>query len=71
MELIMNQGNWQILKNKLRTMYPELTDDDMQHAEGGEEKMLRIIEGKLRKTKLEMRKIISDIGFIPDEKKSF
>ena len=63
MELILIQRNWQSLITELRIKYPQLTDADLQHEEGMEESMLRMVEYKLRKTKKEMRKIIADIGF--------
>jgi hypothetical protein len=67
MDLILNQGNWDELKTKLRKKYPQLTEVDLQHKEGMEESMLRMIEYKLRKTKQEMREIITGIGcFLPN-----
>ncbi len=59
MEISMNQGNWDLLKSKLKREYPQLTDNDLQHDEGMEESMLRMVEYKLKKTKEEMRKIIA------------
>jgi len=58
MNLVVNEGNWDILKNKLKKLYPELTDSDLHHEEGMEESMLRLVETKLRKTKEELREII-------------
>jgi uncharacterized protein YjbJ (UPF0337 family) len=59
MELVLNKGNWEELKTKLRKNYPQLTDTDMVHEEGMEESMLRMIEYKLGKTKEEMKEIIA------------
>jgi uncharacterized protein YjbJ (UPF0337 family) len=67
MELVINQGNWDELKSKLKKIYPQLTDDDLHHDEGMEESMLRMVEYKLRKTKEEMREIIAGIGYSPIE----
>jgi hypothetical protein len=64
MDLILNQINWDELKTKLRKKYPQLTDADLQHKEGMED-MLRMVEYKLGKTKLEMREIIAGIGCSP------
>jgi hypothetical protein len=61
MEPILNQRNWEALKTKLRKRYPQLTDADLQHEEGMEDSMLRMVEYKLRKTKKEMQKIIAEI----------
>ena len=62
MDIILNQGNWEMLKNKLRKEYPQLTETDLQHEEGMEESMLRMVEYKLQKTKEEMRDIIAGYG---------
>jgi hypothetical protein len=67
MDLVVNQGNWDLLKSKLKKLYPQLTDKDLHHDEGMEESMLRMVEYKLRKTKEEMRVIIEEIGFSPSE----
>jgi len=61
MDLIINPGNVDELKTRLRNKYPQLTESDLQHKEGKEENMLRIIEYKLRMTKLEMREIIAEL----------
>jgi hypothetical protein len=66
MELIMLQKNWDELIIKLRKKYPQLTDADLQHNVGKEESMLRMIEYKLSKTKLEMQEIIAGIGYSSD-----
>jgi hypothetical protein len=58
MDLIVNKKNWNELKEKLRKKYPQLTETDLQHNEGMEESMLRIVEYKLRMTKQEMQIII-------------
>ena len=47
------------LKTKLKKNYPQLTAEDLQHAEGMEENMLRMVEYKLGKTTREMQKIIA------------
>jgi len=66
MELIMLQKNWDELIIKLRKKYPQLTETDLQHNVGKEESMLRMIEYKLSKTKLEMQEIIAGIGYSSD-----
>jgi hypothetical protein len=67
MDLIVNKVNWDDLKNKLKRIYPQLTEADMITSDGNEDIMLRMIEYKLRKTKKEMRKIIVEIGYSPSE----
>ena len=49
------------LKNKLRTKYPQLTDNDLVSSKDNEIEMLRMIEYKLRKTKEEMQEIIAEL----------
>jgi hypothetical protein len=49
------------LKSRLRTKYPQLTDTDMNHEEGKEESMFRMVEYKLHVTKPEMRLIINEL----------
>lgn len=68
MDLIIKKRNWTEFKIKLKLKYPQLTEIDLQHKEGKEESMLRMIEYKLQKTKKEMREIISEIGYITTEK---
>ena len=47
------------LKIRLKKKYPQLTKTDLQHEEGMEEKMFRMVAYKLRKTKKEMLEIIT------------
>jgi hypothetical protein len=54
---------WEELTTKLRIVYPQLTDADLQYKQGTERSMLRMIEYKLRKTKQEMLEILAGIGF--------
>jgi hypothetical protein len=61
MDLIIKQSNLDDLKTKLRKKYPQLTEKDLQHNEGTEESMLRMVEYKLRKTKQEMTEIIKKL----------
>ncbi len=67
MYLILKKKNWNELKTKLRKKYPQLTEADLQHKEGKEESMLRMVEYKLQKTKKEMREIISGIDYLTSE----
>jgi DTW domain-containing protein YfiP len=61
MVIILKDGTWEELKNRLRIKFPQLTEADLQHDEGKEEGMLRMVEYKLRKTKKEMREIIAGL----------
>ncbi len=49
------------LKKRLKIKYPQLTDADLFSTESNVNDMLRMIEYKLRKTKQEMQKIISEL----------
>ena len=61
MEIFVKHANWDELKKKLKNNYPQLTERDLQHNEGMEDKMLRMVEYKLRKTKVEMQEIIAKL----------
>jgi len=49
------------LKNKLRNKFPQLTETDLSSTEGNENKMMRMVEYKLGKTKKEMKKIMAEL----------
>jgi hypothetical protein len=61
MDIITKQWNLEELKEKLRIKYPQLTETDLQHEEGMEESMFRMVEYKLHKTKPEMQNIIAEL----------
>ncbi len=48
------KGNWDVLKGKLKQKYANLTDDDLQFAEGKEDELLGRLEKKLGKTQEEL-----------------
>lgn len=53
------KGTWNQMKGKLKQKYGELTDDDLQYAEGKEDELLGRMQERLGKSKEEVRKIIS------------
>ena len=55
------KGNWEEQKGKLKQKFAALTDNDLMFAEGKKEEMLGRLQIKLRKSKEELRKIISDL----------
>ena len=55
------KGNWNETKGKLKQKYGQLTDDDLQFAEGKEDELLGRLQKKLGKDKEEVRKIVEDI----------
>jgi uncharacterized protein YjbJ (UPF0337 family) len=48
------KGNWNIAKGKLKRKYAQLTDDDLQYAEGLEDELI----GRIQKRTGEARQII-------------
>jgi len=61
MKEITDSGYWDELKIKLKKKYPQLLPSDFQHRPGEEERMMRIIEYKLRKSKEQMKQIIAGL----------
>ncbi|MEC5127043.1 CsbD family protein [Verrucomicrobiales bacterium BCK34] len=55
------EGNWHILKGKLKQQYAELTDDDLDYAEGREEEFYGRLQRRLGKTKEEVKDIIDGL----------
>lgn len=55
------KGNWNQVKGKLKQKYGELTDEDLQYAEGKEDELLGRMQKRLGKSKEEVRKIIAKI----------
>jgi uncharacterized protein YjbJ (UPF0337 family) len=50
------RGNWNEVKGKLKQKYGQLTDDDLNLAEGKEDELIGRIQKKLGKTKDEIKK---------------
>ncbi|MBK6966400.1 MAG: general stress protein CsbD [Bacteroidales bacterium] len=61
MELHLHKRNLEEFKIRMRKRFPQLTELDLQHEEGKEERMLRMIAYKLHKTKRELQAIISGL----------
>jgi hypothetical protein len=61
MEYVFNKENWNELKIKLMKAYPQLTNSDLEHKEGMEQGMLRMVEYKLHMTKQELKEIIAEL----------
>jgi uncharacterized protein YjbJ (UPF0337 family) len=49
------KGSWNEVKGKLKQKYGELTDDDLVFAEGKEDELLGRLQGRLGKSKEELR----------------
>ena len=54
-------GYWNIKREKLKRRFPLFSDEDLQYYEGKEKEMIEILAYKLRKTKLELIKIIETL----------
>ena len=57
------KGNWNELKGKLKQEYGDLTDDDLQYAEGKEEELLGKIQQRVGDSKEEIRNKINSFQF--------
>ncbi|MBO6584599.1 MAG: CsbD family protein [Gracilimonas sp.] len=55
------KGTWNEVKGKLKQKYSELTDDDLAFTEGKEDELLGRLQGKLGKTKDEIKKEIAEL----------
>ena len=62
-DLIMNKlqfkGEWHELKGKLRQKFADLTDDDLNYAEGQEEELLGHLQKKLGKTQQQISELVN------------
>ncbi len=59
MDEILTPDQWFDLQGRLKQKFPELSESDLQYEESAEQDMLRMVEYKLHKTKVEMKRIIS------------
>jgi uncharacterized protein YjbJ (UPF0337 family) len=55
------KGSWNEMKGKLKQKYGELTDDDLQFAEGKDDELLGRLQQKLGRTKEDIRKEIASL----------
>ncbi|AFY28667.1 CsbD family protein [Cyanobium gracile] len=53
------KGEWHELKGKLRQKFAELTDNDLDFAEGQEEELLGHLQQKLGKSQQEINELIN------------
>lgn len=54
------KGEWHELKGKLRQKFAELTDDDVNYAEGQEEELLGHLQKKLGKSQQEISEMLNN-----------
>lgn len=60
-------GNWKIQSDLLKKNFSELTDEDLEFADGEEKKLLRKLEIRLNKKREEIIEIIK--RFQPEKKR--
>jgi hypothetical protein len=54
-------GYWDIKKEKLKLMYPDITEEDLKYPEGKEQEMIEMLGNKLGKSKQELLSIIVEL----------
>lgn len=54
-------GYWNGMKEKLKQIYPTISDEDLNFHEGKEKEMIEMLGYKLGKTREELNSIISSI----------
>lgn len=55
------KGNWNEAKGKLKQKYANLTDDDLEYAEGKGDELLGKLQQKTGKSKEELKKEIESL----------
>lgn len=55
------QGNWNQVKGKLKQKYGDLTDDDLQYAEGKEDELIGRIQERTGESKEQIKRYIDSI----------
>ena len=56
------KGNWNVLKGKLKEKYGELTDSDLDIAEGQVDQLVGILQKKLGKTREDIENEIQELA---------
>lgn len=52
---------WTAQKTKLKSLFPQLTDEDFQYDYGEKEVMMTLLQQKLGKTREELNGLLSDL----------
>jgi hypothetical protein len=55
--------NWEYKKEHIKKTYPQVTDDDLIYKTGEEIALLERLQKKLKKSKEEVRTLLSYIGY--------
>ena len=56
------KGSWNIAKGKLKQKFAQLTDDDLQFAEGKEEELVGRIQKRTGKSREDIKQAMDDCG---------
>jgi uncharacterized protein YjbJ (UPF0337 family) len=60
MDKLERKGNWNIVKGKLKQKWANLTDDDLEYAEGAEEEMLGRIQKRTGATREAAKRAVDE-----------
>lgn len=55
------EGNWDLLKGKLKEKYGELTDDELTKVDGKADQLMGLLEKKLGKSKEAVSRELQDL----------
>lgn len=62
MNKLVNKGNWNIAKGKLKQKWAKLTDDDLEFAEGKQDEMLGRIQKITGESREAVEKYIKEVS---------
>lgn len=55
------KGNWNIIKGMLKRPWAQLTDDDLQYAEGQEQELIGRIQKRTGQTRELIQKVLDEV----------
>jgi uncharacterized protein YjbJ (UPF0337 family) len=56
------KGDWNVAKGKLKQKFADLTDDDLQFADGKKDELIGRIQQRTGKTREEVERAMTDCG---------
>jgi uncharacterized protein YjbJ (UPF0337 family) len=60
MNTLTAKGNWNIAKGKLKQKFAQVTDDDLQFAEGKEDELIGRIQKRTGQTKQQIEQAVNE-----------
>jgi uncharacterized protein YjbJ (UPF0337 family) len=60
MSILTAKGNWNIAKGKLKQKFAQLTDDDLQFAEGKEDELIGRIQKRTGQAKQQIEQAVNE-----------